>query len=164
MGLYDAGISSFVRGLGVAIVLVGKAERLAKGKRLGAKKVLGGKLAPDMFNFVQQVQYVYFMALEAGEQLSGKKPPAFTYDEASFADLKKSLARARAYMQTIKQKDMSGAERKKVQTFLMPKKRVAAATYIHTLALPNFYFHLTTMYGILRHLGAPLKKDDYLGA
>ena len=103
------------------------------------------------------------MALEAGENLSGKKPPAFAYDEKTFPELKRSLARTIRYLKTIHPKDIAKNENKKVQTFLRPKKKFLARQYVLTLALPNFFFHVTTTYDILRHLGMPLKKQDYLG-
>jgi hypothetical protein len=116
-----------------------------------------------MFNFTQQVGYAYFTALEIATNLSGKEMPKFTYDEKSIQELKVSLKRAIQFLKTIKPKDVAYSEKKRMKTFLNPKASFARDTYIQMLAMPNFFFHVTTAYDIFRHLGVPLKKDDYLG-
>jgi hypothetical protein len=115
-----------------------------------------------MYTLIQQVGYVYFMAFETVENLTGKKPPEFTYDEKNFKELKTSLKRASAFLKTIKPQDFK-SRKSGVKTFLHPKKKFSDTVYVRELALPNFFFHVTTTYDILRHLGVPLTKQKYLG-
>jgi hypothetical protein len=132
------------------------------GRSVSEKKLVEGKLAPDMYNCMQQVGYAYFMALEVAGTFTTKKPPELSYDEKNIAQLKESLKKVVKYLKSVKSKDFvmpSG----KVKTFLSAKKRFSSERYIRELALPNFFFHVTVTYSILRHLGVPLKKEDYLG-
>lgn len=157
--LYIETIPVFIRFLGNLsdILEIGKKSRIAEGK------LLEGRLAPDMYNLKEQVGYVYFMALECAQNLSGKAGPEMGYDEKSIKELRASLARVIAFLKTVKPKDYANVKSKRVRTFLVSGKTVARDAYVRELALPNFYFHVTTAYDIMRHLGVPLKKGDYLG-
>ena len=161
--LYDSTIPVFVKFLGILLKLTGKGESFAKRKKRTEKFLLEARLAPDMFTYTQQVQYAYFMALETATVLSGRPMPEFAYDEKTVKELKKSLARAIAFLKTVRPKELATAHKKKIKTFIDPKKRFAAVHYVHMLAIPNFFFHVTTAYDILRHLGVSIGKDDYLG-
>ncbi|HYF13151.1 MAG TPA: DUF1993 domain-containing protein [Candidatus Paceibacterota bacterium] len=163
MELYKITIPVFIRGLENTLTLIERAQRQAKKEKISWEKLFDGRLAPDMYNFKEQVGYVYFIALEAAGQLTGKKIPDFSYDETSFEELKTSLKRTIAFLKTIKEKDLKGAEKRKYTSHLMPKKKISAEKYISTAILPNFYFHVTTAYDILRHLSVPLTKEDYIG-
>jgi len=78
-------------------------------------------------------------------------------------DLKLSLKRAIAFLKKIKPAEFNSVSKRKVKTFLYPKKKIGREQYVLMFALPNFFFHVTTAYDILRHVGVPLKKEDYLG-
>ena len=161
--IYDGSIPVFVKFLGNLLKLTNKGAQFAKRTKRSEKSLLSAKLAPDMYNFTQQVQYAYFTALEAGAALSGKAMPEFAYDEKSVKELQKSLVRAIAFLQSIKPKDFANSEKKKVKTFLDEKKTFAGVHYVNMLAVPNFFFHVSTAYDILRRLGVKIGKDDYLG-
>jgi hypothetical protein len=103
------------------------------------------------------------MALDCASHLLDKKPPTFSYTEKSMAELKTSVKKTIAYLKTIKQTDFKNVESRKVPLFFKPEKIMTADSYITTIALPNFFFHYTTAYDILRHLGVPVGKSDYLG-
>lgn len=140
-----------------------KAARHAKSKKSNPKRFLAGRLAPDMFTYTEQIQYACFMALEMAAPLSGKTPPTLPYDEVSFDDLVKSLDTTIAYLQKITVRDFEKTRVKKMTLFYDRKKSFMPAQYVERIGIPNFFFHTVIAYGILRHLGVPLGKDDYLG-
>lgn len=162
--LYDITIPVFIRGLENLRKVLAKAKRHATKKRVSMSGLLRSRLAPDMYTFTQQVQYAYFMALETAVNLSGRAmPKSFKYDEKTVADLDRTLKMAIAFLKSTKRATFSGADKKKITTFLDPKVKTKADFYVRELALPNFFFHVTTAYDILRHKGIPLTKDNYLG-
>jgi hypothetical protein len=160
--LFNETVPVFIRFLGNLENVLDVAQKYAAKKRVSERKLVEGRLAPDMYTLAQQVGYAYFMAFEVVENLSGNKSPEFTYDEKTIKELRASLKRAVTFLKTVKAKDMR-KKRGGVKTFLHPKKAFREETYVRELALPNFFFHVATAYDIMRHLGVPLKKNDYLG-
>lgn len=163
MDLHELTIPVFAAYLENLAKIIEKAKRHAAKGKVPATALHAGRLAPDMYTFMQQIGYAYFMALETATNLSGAGAPKFTYDEKDLGELQKSLRRAAAFLKKIPKSKFKGADKKKVATFLIPNKKIPAKKYVLFLALPNFFFHVTTAYDILRHMGVPLKKDDYLG-
>ncbi len=162
--LYDTSIPVFTHGLQNLLKILAKTKRHAVKKRLSINTLLTARLAPDMYNLIQQVQYAYFMALEAACNLSGRKmPDDFNYDEKTVGDLEKNTKMAISFLASIKPKELKGVEKKRLTTFLDPKAKFKADAYVTHLAVPNFFFHVTTAYDILRHKGVALGKDDFLG-
>ena len=151
--MYEATIPVFIRSLGNLLKIMEKAERHAN-KRLYV----------DMFNFTKQVQYSYFMALDAASNLSGLPSPKFDYDEKSMAELKKSVRLVVKFLRTIKPEDIKRGSKKRIPVFFDQKLTLLPADYVQNLAVPNFFFHYVTAYDILRHYGIPLGKSDYIGA
>ena len=176
--LYDATIPVFVHYLGnlrtileegkrhVAITNKSTNKKTGKQAKMTEEELISARLAPDMYTFIQQIGYAYFMTLEAATILAGKEMPKFTYDEKTIAELDASLLRAILYLKTIKPRDFAREEEKqkdkKVKTYLHPTKRFSREAYVHTLAVPNFFFHVTTAYDIFRHKGVPLGKSHFL--
>ncbi len=164
LSLYEITIPVFIHHLQILKKVLEKGERYGKKKRWSQKKLLEAQLAPDMFSLRKQIQYSYFMALEATTILSGREmPKGFAYNEETIENLKKSLAQTVLFLKKIRPNEFEGREKKKVKTFLHSKKQFGIREYALELALPDFFFHVTTAYGILRHLGVSLQKDDYLG-
>lgn len=164
MNLYDITIPVFIKYLENLVRIIEMAKKHAAKKRISEAQLFSGRLAPDMYTFMQQIGYVYFMALETTTNLSGVPAPKFGYDEKSLAELQASLRRAIAFLKKVPKKAFANAEKKKVATFLIANKKIPAKKYVLYFALPNFFFHVTTAYDILRHKGVPLKKDGYLGS
>lgn len=160
--LYDATIPVFRHGLGTMQAWLRRAERHAEDSNFPMARLLEARLAPDMFNLIQQVGYAYFTSLEAAGNLSGRAPPEMGYDEKSAADLGASLSRVMRYLESIGPADVA-AGTDEVETFLLPDRKIRLDRYVRFFALPNFYFHIATAYGILRHEGVPLGKADYIG-
>lgn len=161
---FEATMPSFVHGLKTLRSILEKGETFAKEQRLEEKALLEARLAPDMFELVKQVGYAYFTALEAAELLAGKAQPEMSYAETSFAELYASIDAAVSHLSAISEQDLETTDARTVETFLLPGTQVPVDVYVKCFALPNFYFHITTAYDILRHKGVPLKKEDYIGA
>lgn len=160
---YDELIPAYIKGLTNLLALIAKAEKHAKREKFDFGNILNARLAPDMHNFIAQVQYAYFTVLESVGTLSGKTPPKFAYREKSAIDLKNSIKRMIAYLRGVKPQHFEDAAKKHIETFLAPEKEMNSQTYIRLAALPNFYFHLTTAYDILRHNGVQIGKSNYIG-
>lgn len=163
LSMYDITIPVFIRSLAQLLLLLDKGAVFARRKRISEVRLLSSRLAPDMLTLTGQVQYAYFTALDAAAGLSGKKAPNFSYDEATLPELKKSVKRTRAFLLSLSPRDFKNAPRRKVPAYFAPKIKVPARRYVTALALPNFFFHMTAFYAILRHVGVPLAKSDYLG-
>ena len=161
--LYTETVPVFTHFLTNLLTLIQKAEVHAKKKKIKPSTYLSKRLYKNMFTFTQQVQYAYFLALDATSNLSGKKSPEFAYDEKSIAELKKSVRRTLTFLKSIKPSDLKGARQKKVPLFFDPKRKMPAPKYVRYLALPDFFFHYTICYAILRHNGVPLGKNHFIG-
>lgn len=160
---YHELIEPYIKGLSNLDSLIVKGERHARVSKFDVSNILNYRLAPDMHNFITQVQYVCFTALESVEALTGKKAPSLPYDEKDVKDLRMSIKKTLDYVRKIRPEHFEGAEGKYVESFLLSNEEIGSRAYIHLAALPNFYFHLTTAYNILRHNGVLIGKDDYLG-
>ncbi len=161
--MYEYTVPLFNRGLANLEKILDKGMRDAKRRGIEEEVFLRARLAPDMFHLIQQIQYAYFSAIEVVEKVSGAKAPALAYDETTHRDLKKSLASVRKYLATVKPKQFDGKENVVISTYFTPEKGMKAAEYIKKVSLPNFYFHSTIAYGILRENGVPLLKEDFWG-
>jgi hypothetical protein len=127
--------------------------------------LLGAKLADDMFPLTRQVQVASDNAKGAVSRLAGREIPKWEDNEASFAELQARIAKTLDYLASFGAADFEGAADREIEI----KTSRGALTFTGTRyllhhALPNFYFHVTTAYDILRHEGVPLGKPDFLGA
>lgn len=161
--LFSATVPVFIRGLDTVLRLLDQGEQYAKQKEFDAHNLLQARLAPDMLNLIGQVQYAYFSTLEAAEQLAGKPQPKLSWDEKTYADVRESINRVQEHLRAIQPADFKDAEQKQVESFLRPGVQLSAEEYVRSVIVPNFFFHVTTAYDVLRHNGVPLGKDDYIG-
>jgi uncharacterized protein len=159
---YDQSVPFLIRGLESAQKVLKKAEAQAEERKLDKAVVLGLRLAPDMFSLAKQVQLMSDFAKGPGARLSGSTPPAFADDEKTFEDLQARLAKTVDYLKTLKPADFDPGRDVTIKvggqdtTFKAP-------VYFNGVALPNFYFHMTTAYNILRANGFALGKADFMG-
>jgi hypothetical protein len=160
---YENAISIYTKELSNLLQLIDKGGVWAKKNKMSEQKLLDQRLRPDMYNFCQQVQYSYFMALDASVGLTGKVAPKLAYDETSLKELKISVKKTITFLKSIKPKDLKQAARRQIPLFYDQKKKFSASKYLELVGIPNFFFHYTTAYDILRHIGVPIGKDDYLG-
>src|SRR4051794_37590109 len=135
----------------------------AQSKSFDPNVFLGLRLAPDQFAFVRQVQAACDTAKVAAARLSGKEAPSHPDTEQTIDELRARVAKVIAYLDGFGEKDFDGAATRVVTTPRWEGKVMTGADYFLEHALPNFFFHLTTAYAILRHNGVPIGKRDYLG-
>lgn len=161
--LYDASIPAFIGGLENLSAWMTKAEAHASENGVALSRYLEARLAPDMHPFPRQIQIASDAAKGAGARLSGVEPPAMADEETTFAELKDRLARTVAYLRTIDRSAIDGREARQV-SLPTPNGTLTftAKDFLLRFALPNFYFHTVTAYGLLRSEGVPLGKMDYL--
>ena len=121
------------------------------------------RLAPDQYPLVQQVQSACDSAKYAAAYLSGQKAPSHPDTETTIEELRKRVQTCRSYLATFKASDFDGADGRAVSPPWMQGQSVPGNRYLTRFAVPNFYFHVTTAYAILRHNGLELGKRDFIG-
>ncbi len=127
------------------------------------RALLDSKLAPDMFPLVRQVQIACDTAKFAAARTAGKEAPSHADDETTIAQLKKRIAVVGEYLAGFTAADFEGAEERRLSLPRWEGKSMSAREYLIEHALPNFFFHVTTAYALLRHAGVEIGKRDYLG-
>lgn len=141
-----------------------KAEVHAKAKKFDIEVLMQARLAPDMIPLHGQIHIATSWAKNAMCRLAGQTPPDFSDTEKTFPEMKARIARTLDLVQSISEADLKDAATRQVNFNLGPeiKMQMAGADYLVKLAYPNFYFHVTTAYDILRHNGIELGKQDFL--
>jgi hypothetical protein len=122
------------------------------------------RLAPDQYALGRQVQAACDAAKFTAARLTGKEPPKHPDTEQTVAELKARIQSTVAYLDTFKAADFAGAEARKVELSFLEGKVLLGPDYLMEMAIPNFFFHVTTAYAILRHLGVDLGKRDFIGS
>ena len=149
---------------GLAHILA-KAEAHATERKIEPPALLGARLAPDMFTLTRQVQIATDHAKGAPSRLTGRDIPKYEDNEASFADLQARIQKTLAHLATFSEADLAGSEDRSVVLKLGDREvPLKGLDYLTRFATPNFYFHVTTAYDILRHNGVPLGKMDFFAA
>lgn len=163
--MYEVSVPVFLRMLGNLAAILDKAAAHAEAKKIEPSVLLAARLYPDMFPLTRQVQIACDFAKGTVARLAGQEPPKWDDDEASFADLKARVARTIEFVQGFKAAQVAGAEERDIQMKIRDQTlNFKGLPYLLNLALPNFYFHTTTAYDILRHNGVELGKRDFIGA
>jgi hypothetical protein len=154
---------TFVRMLRNLSAMLNKAEAHAKAKAFDPGVLLNARLAPDMFTLTRQVQIATDHAKGAMARLAGKQPEAIEDKETTMAELQARIVKVIAIVESFTPEQLEGAETREI-TIKIPNQdlKFNGLDYLNTWALPNFYFHLTTAYAILRHNGVDLGKRDFL--
>lgn len=140
------------------------ATAYAAEKKFDVNVLLTARLAPDQFAFVRQVQGVCDVAKLAASRLTGKDAPSHPDTEQTFDELRTRVKSVVSYLDGFAERDFAGAAERKVSMPRWEGKHLPGAEYFLEHGLPNYYFHLTHCYALLRHNGVPLGKRDYLGA
>lgn len=140
------------------------AVTFAQSKSFDPSLFLGFRLAPDQFAFVRQVQTACDTAKLSAARLTGKEAPSHPDTEQSIDELRARIAAVVRYLDTFTAEDFEGAATRLVTQPRWEGKVMTGADYLVEHAVPNFYFHVTTAYAILRHNGVNLGKRDFLGA
>lgn len=139
------------------------AEASAKARSFDPNLFLAFRLSPDQFGFARQVQVACDTAKLAASRLSGKEAPSFPDTEQSVGELRTRVQATLAYLAGFSAADFADAPTRTISQPRWEGKTMTGADYFLEHALPNFFFHLTTAYAILRHNGVPVGKRDFLG-
>jgi hypothetical protein len=158
-------IPAMDRTLAALSKILAKAEAHCASRNIKPEALLQFRLYPDMFPFTRQVQLACDFAARAAARLAGAEPQGFPDTETSFAELVARIAAARAYIADFPAAAYDGAETRGV-TFKLRGQEVTmpGLDYLTVYSLPQFHFHATTAYNILRHNGVEIGKMDYMGA
>jgi uncharacterized protein len=165
MSMSDAAIPVFEIGLNTLSALLDKAEAYAQAKSIDPAVLLNARLFPDMFAFTRQVQSACDQAKNGSARLAGIDPPRYEDNEKTIAELKARIAKTVAFVKTLDAKRIDDSADREITFPLGPNKgHMKGADYLNHFAVPNFYFHVTTAYDILRHCGVEIGKRDFIGA
>lgn len=160
--MYYLAIRQFARSLRNLDAVLEKATKHAEARKFDVNNFVSARLFPDMLPFVAQVRIACDNAKAAAANLSGKEPPRHEDNETTFPELRARIAKTLAYLDTFTAADF-GRTTAQTRVAHRPGKVLLADEYLFGRQLPNFYFHVTTAYDILRHGGVELGKADYLG-
>ena len=141
-----------------------KAAEHAKARSFEVDVLAQARLAPDQFAFVQQVQAACDQAKYAAAYLGGKPAPSHPDTEQTFAELRERIRKCTSFLATFQERDFAGAEERKVAPPWLSGRWLRGEDYLVQMAVPNFFFHVTMAYAILRHNGVELGKMDYIGS
>ena len=164
ISMYQASVPVLVRGLTSLQAILGKAEAHAAEKQIDPSVFIGARLFPDMLPLVRQVYITTDTAKGCVARLAGVEPPKYDDVEATFEELRARIQKTIDYVKEFNAAQIDGSEERTV-TLKMRAGPVefTGLNYLLHFVLPNFYFHITTTYDILRHNGVELGKLDYLG-
>jgi hypothetical protein len=164
ISMYQASVPRFVNILGNLSNILDKAQAHVEAKKIDASVLPNYRLFPDMLPMKTQVQIACDTAKGAAARLAGVPIPAHEDNEATLSDLKARVAKVLAFLGTITPEQIDGTEDKEIVLKRGDKEtRYTGIQFLLGHATPNFYFHVTTTYNILRHNGVEIGKRDYLG-
>lgn len=164
MSLYSSSVPQLTKMLQNLDRWLTKAEEHAKAKSFDPAVLLTARLAPDQYALTRQVQASCDAAKFTAARLTGKSPPAHPDTETTLEELHARIRSVVEFLGTVSEGDFEGAAERTVGLPFAPGKGMKGADYLVEMALPNFYFHITTAYAILRHNGVPLGKVDFIGS
>jgi len=162
--LYDSTVPVFKQQLGALSAILDKAIAHCEAKKIAPEVLLTARLYPDMLPMLRQVLIACDFAKNAAGRLAGGEVPKFADDEKSFDELKARIAKTIAYLDTLDAAKVNAAVGRELEFPIGPTMmKMEAAAYALRFAMPNFYFHATTAYDILRHNGLEVGKRDFMG-
>ncbi|MBK9520535.1 MAG: DUF1993 domain-containing protein [Rhodocyclaceae bacterium] len=162
--MYSASIPVLKNNLHSLAGVLKKAEAHATGAGYESGALLGSRLFPDMFDLTRQVQIATDQAKGGAARLAGVDVPKYEDNETTFAELDARISKTIQFLETIRPDQVDGSEGRDIVIQAGPMKlEFKGQIYLTTWVFPNFFFHVTTAYNILRHNGVPLSKRDFLG-
>jgi hypothetical protein len=162
--LYESTVPQFVKMLRNLDAMFDKALAQAEAKKFEVDVLLHARLAPDQFDFTRQVQIACDTAKFCVARISGREAPAHEDNEKTVAELRTRIQRVISWLSEVGPQDFQGAAERRISTPRWNGKTMSGAEYALQHGIPNFYFHVTTAYAILRHNGVDVGKKDFLGA
>ena len=164
LSMYQASIPVFIRGLGNLSAILAKAATHAEAKQIEPSVFINARLAPDMYPLSRQVQIASDVAKGCAARLAGIEVPSYEDNETTFPELQARIAKTVAFLQSVSPSQIDGSEQRPISLKLRGNEvSFLGQPYLLGFVLPNFYFHLTTTYAILRHNGLEIGKQDFIG-
>jgi len=165
ISMYNASVPVFKQMLNSMSKVLTKAEEHAKEKKIDPAVFLQARLYPDMFPLIRQVQIAADFAKGISARLANGDVPVYEDNEQSFAELQTRISTTLKFIESLPQAQFDGAENREI--ILRPgtpkEKKLTGLTYLLSYGLPQFFFHTTTTYAILRHNGVAIGKGDFMG-
>ena len=165
ISIYAIAIETFVPMLRSLSNVLDKGADHARANKSDPTALVNARLAPDMYTLAQQVQLATDQARDATARLSGQDAPQLEHNEKTLEELKARIARTIDYVNSVPASAFAGAEDREI-TIPIPENNIAfemnGLQFLRDWALPHFYFHVVTAYGILRHNGVNIGKSDYM--
>jgi hypothetical protein len=161
--IYELTVQQFSKMLGNFSAILDKAIQFSETKKFDFDILLNARLAPDQFNFTRQVQIMCDTAKLCACRMSGKDAPVHADTEKTVAELRARIDSVVSYLQTLTPKDFLESASRKISQPRWEGQYLTGDEFLVQHAIPNFYFHFTTAYAILRHNGVDIGKKDYLG-
>lgn len=162
--MYDISVAVFSARLKALASVLSLAEQNAADRKIDPQVFLTARLAPDMFALTRQVQIATDHAKGAPSRLAGREVPKYEDNESSFEELQARITKTLDHLATFSAADLDGSEARTIELRLAGREvSMSGLQYLLNAAMPNFYFHVTTAYDILRHNGVPLGKATFLG-
>ncbi len=164
ISMFKTSAPIFVQFLTSLSAVLDKAAAHAQAKKIEPSVLLNTRLYPDMFPLVRQVRAATDHAMSACGRLAGVELPTFANTESSILELKERIAKAIEFIKSIKPTQIDGSEDKEITIkFSSGERKFTGQSLLLNFCLPNFYFHATTAYDILRHCGVEVGKRDFMG-
>ena len=158
-------VPAFTTSLNALSAILSKAEAHMAAKKIDPAVMFSARLFPDMLPFWRQITIACDHAKGASARLSGVDVPGFPDEEKTFADLQARIAKTLAFIASVPSAGFADADGKTITLKVGPSERsFPAPVYLNSFAIPNFYFHMTTAYAILRSNGVDLGKSDFMMA
>jgi len=163
--MYSASVPGMLKTLGSMLVWLDKAQAHADARKFDSKNYLQLRLAPDMLPFVKQVQIACDTAKGCARRLAAVEAPVHDDSEHSFDELRRRIRETIAFVESVPAERIVGSEERAIEIPARNRepRKFNGESYLRHFALPNFYFHATTTYALLRHAGVELSKTDFLG-
>jgi hypothetical protein len=164
ISMYQASAPVYLQYLNSISAVLDKGAAFAESRKLDPAMLLQARLYPDMHPLVKQVQIFTDQATRGMSRLAGVEPPPFPDTETSFAELKARIQRAIAHVESFKPEQIDGSEGREI-VMKTPRGDLnfKGKDYLLGFSLPNFFFHATATYAILRHVGVEIGKMDFMG-
>jgi hypothetical protein len=164
ISMYSALVPPLMHSLQALSAILGKAQAHCEARKIDPAAFLNARLYPDMLPFIKQVQIACDTAKGAASRLAGTEAPSHPDTETSLAELQARIQKTLDHLVSFKPEQIDGSEgRAIVMKFPNSTLEFVGQQYLSGFVLPNFYFHVTTAYALLRHGGVELGKRDYLG-
>jgi hypothetical protein len=164
ISMYSASVPVFTKTLGNMLRWLDKAKAHAEARKFDPTVYLTLRLYPDMLPLPSQIRIAGDSAKGCAARLAGRDAPAFEDNETTLDELRERISKTLAYLETVGPKDIDGSEERDI---VIPRgnrepRRFKGEYYLKHFVLPNFFFHATTLYALLRHNGVELGKADFL--